>query len=177
MPDGCREVARAIVLVELKAVGAPELVLKVEVAAERDVVEDERRNRDLDRLSIVELLLPFTQGKARNRKSRKVRVRFQIEVRHLVFATRSIGPVSDERTRVLDRPALKQRQTALQKPRLEQGKTRRVEPNRGPVCGKGGDTRLPCRAIVRRAAGFGSACCPLEPQRKADVAKAQEMRR
>ncbi len=113
MPDRCREVAGAIVVVELKAVRAQELVLKVDITAERNVVENERRDRDLKWLAVVELFLRFAQGKARDGEPRKVRVRFEVEVFDLVFAARAVRAIGDERARVFERPALNQRQAAL----------------------------------------------------------------
>ncbi len=123
------EVAGAIVLVELKAVRAQELVLEVDVTAERNAVENERRDRDLKWLAVVELLLTLSQGKARDRESRKVRVRFQVEVLDLVFAAGAIGSIGDHRALDLERSALKQGQAALKELGLEQREAGRIEPD------------------------------------------------
>ena len=67
---------------------------------------------------------------------REARVGFEVEVLDLVFATGAVGAVGDERARVLERPALNQRQATLQELGLEERKAGRVEPDRSSVGGK-----------------------------------------
>jgi hypothetical protein len=120
-PDSRTEDGVAVASKELKAVGAPKLALKIDVAPDFIVVGLEGGDRDLDWLSIVELGFRFAHGEARRGKASQCRPRRQVEVLDLVLSAGPVRPVADESAFDFECSPLNERKAALKKARVVEG--------------------------------------------------------